>query len=376
MKILYITTIGGTMNFFKTFIKELVDEGHTVDMACNDSVSKPADMYTEIGCRVYSISTSRSPYSKGNLIAIKQIRKLVEENGYDIVHCHTPIAAMCTRLACRKLRKKGIKVIYTAHGFHFYKGAPVKNWLLYYPIEKICAHWTDTLININLEDYTFSKEKMKAKRVEYVPGVGVDTSRFDTISASREEKRDELQIPQDATVVMSVGELNTNKNHEAIIRAVAKIPGIYYMIAGKGLLKDYLQNLIDELGISDRVKLVGFRRDIGELLNCADIFAFPSYREGLPVSVMEAMYLGLPVVASDIRGVRDLIEDGKNGFLCNPSDANSFSEKLKLLSENKGLCVDMGIVNKEKADDFNMKKVNTMLWKIYGLDQEKNLINL
>ena len=365
MKILYITTIGGTMNFFKNFIRELVEQGHTVDLACNDSVSKPADMYIEIGCRIYSISTSRSPYSKGNIIAIKQIKKLVEKNGYDIVHCHTPLAAMCTRIACRKMRKKGLKVIYTAHGFHFYKGAPLKNWLLYYPIEKICAHWTDTLININLEDYAFSKKKMKAKRVEYVPGVGVDTSRFDNVSTGREAKRKELEIPEDATIVISIGELNANKNHEAIIRAVAKIPGIYYMIAGKGLLKDYLQNLIDELGISDRVKLVGFRRDIGELLNCADIFAFPSYREGLPVSAMEAMYMGLPVVASDIRGVRDLIENGKNGYLCNPFDSNTFCEKLTILADDKKLCEEMGQANKEKVKNFRMEKVDKTVREIY-----------
>lgn len=367
MKILYVTTIGGTMNFFKNFIRELVEQGHTIDLACNDSVSKPADMYSEIGCNIYSISTSRSPYSKGNIVAIKQIKKLVEKNGYDIVHCHTPLAAMCTRIACRKMRKKGLKVIYTAHGFHFYKGAPLKNWLLYYPIEKVCAHCTDVLININLEDYAFSKKKMKAKKVEYVPGVGVDVSRFDNIEVERTEKRKELEIPENATVVMSVGELNSNKNHEAAIRAVAKVPGVYYMIAGKGLLKDYLQNLINELGVADRVKLVGFRRDIGELLSCADIFAFPSYREGLPVSAMEAMYMGLPVVASDIRGVRDLIENGKNGFLCNPFDSNSFYEQIILLADNQKLREDMGQANKEKVKNFKMEKVNEMVREIYEL---------
>ena len=367
MKILYVTTIGGTMNFFKTFIGELVKQGHKVDLACNDTVSKPAEVYGEMGCEIYSISTSRSPYSKGNIIAIKQLKKLIEENQYDIVHCHTPLAAMCTRIACRKARKKGTKVIYTAHGFHFYKGAPIKNWLLYYPIEKICSYWTDVLININLEDYAFSQKKMKAKRIEYVPGVGIDSSRFANITVDKTEKRKELGISENATVVMSVGELNTNKNHEVIIRAVAEIKDVYYIVAGKGALKEYLENLSKELGVEDRVKILGFRRDIGELLNCVDIFAFPSYREGLPVSLMEAMFCGIPAVASDIRGVRDLIEDGKNGFLCNPFDYNTFSDKLKKLSENIELCETVGKINKEKVDAFNMETVNKTMRQIYGL---------
>ena len=368
MKILYVTTIGGTMNFFKTFIGELVKQGHKVDLACNDTVSKPAEVYGEMGCEIYSISTSRSPYSKGNITAIKQLKKLVEENQYDIVHCHTPLAAMCTRIACRKARKKrGLKVIYTAHGFHFYKGAPIKNWLLYYPIEKICSYWTDVLININLEDYAFSQKKMKAKKKMYVPGVGIDKSRFMDVNIDRASKKKELGIPENATVVMSIGELNTNKNHEVVIRAVSEIKDVYYMVAGKGSLKEYLENLSKELGVEDRVKILGFRRDIGELCQCADIFAFPSYREGLPVSVMEAMFCGIPAVASDIRGVRDLVEDGENGFLCNPFDYGTFADKIRVLAENSELREKMGKVSKEKIEGFSMETVNKTMRDIYGL---------
>ena len=156
MKILYITTIGGTMNFFQSFIQRLVQEGHTVDIACNNTTSKVAGFYYELGCNVYAIQTSRSPLNKGNIRAIRQIKTLVENNHYDIVHCHTPIAAMCTRIACRRARKQGTKVFYTAHGFHFYKGAPLKNWLVYYPVEKICSYFTDILITINREDYALS----------------------------------------------------------------------------------------------------------------------------------------------------------------------------------------------------------------------------
>ena len=152
MKILYVTTIGGTMRFFRSVIKELLDAGHVVDIAANEKTSPVAPCYREWGCTVHQIDPSRSPLNKGNLMAIKQIKKLVTENHYDIVHCHTPVAAMCTRLACRKARKSGTKVFYTAHGFHFYKGAPRKNWLIFYPIEKFCARWTDLLITINKFD--------------------------------------------------------------------------------------------------------------------------------------------------------------------------------------------------------------------------------
>ncbi len=367
MKILYITTIGGTMNFFKTFIKGLVEDGHTVDMACNDSVSKPADMYSEIGCKIYSISTSRSPFSKGNITAIKQIRNLVEKNGYDIVHCHTPLAAMATRLACIKARKKGLRVIYTAHGFHFYKGAPIKNWMIYYTIEKICSLWTDVLVTINKEDYHFSSKHMHAKRVEYVPGVGIDVDRFRKADVVKSEKRHELGIDDSATVVLSVGELNENKNHETVIRAISKLKNedIVYLICGKGAKGNYLRSLAQELGVN--LVLAGFRKDIPEILKCSDIFAFPSKREGLPVSLMETMASGLPAVCSRIRGITDLVDDGINGFLCDPLDAEAFAEKIKQLAEDINLRKKMAEINETKILGFGFDKVDEKIRRIYNL---------
>ena len=183
--------------------------------------------YNEWGCTVHQIDTSRSPFSKGNLKAIKQLKILIEEGKYDIVHCHTPVAAACTRVACRKARKNGTRVIYTAHGFHFYKGAPKANWMLFYPVEKLCAKWTDLLITINREDYALAKEKLKAKRIEYVPGVGVDLQIYGRTNADKAEKRRQLGITEDVKLLLSVGELNKNKNHETVIRALAKIPDVY-----------------------------------------------------------------------------------------------------------------------------------------------------
>ena len=178
MRLLYISTIGGTMDFFKDLIHELVNAGHTVDIATNENGSPVPAYYHELGCEVYPLSCSRAPLNKGNLTAIREIKKIVRDGEYDMVHCHTPIAAACTRIACKGMRKRGLKVIYTAHGFHFYKGAPLKNWLLYYPVEWLCARWTDMLITINKEDYERAKKHLHTKRIEYVPSVGIDVKRF------------------------------------------------------------------------------------------------------------------------------------------------------------------------------------------------------
>lgn len=178
MRFLYVTTIGSTMSFFISLIEELIKQGHNVDIAANEAIKAVPKRYEEIGCRLYHISCSRSPADIHNIQAVREISNLIKKNKYDIVHCHTPIAGAIAYIACRKFRKDGLRVIYTAHGFHFYNGAPLKNWLLYYPIEKFCSRYTDVLITINHEDYERAKKKMKAKRVEYVPGVGIDVDKF------------------------------------------------------------------------------------------------------------------------------------------------------------------------------------------------------
>lgn len=361
MKILYITTIGSTMNFFNLFIRQLLDEGHIVDIATNESSSKVPTCFEEWGCTVYQIDTSRSPLNKGNVKAIKQIKELVVGKKYDIVHCHTPIAAMCTRLACRKARKNGTKVFYTAHGFHFYKGAPLKNWLFYYPIEKVCAYFTDVLITINQEDYAFAQTKMKAKQVEYVPGVGIDLTKFGQATVDKSTKRKELEIPEGATLLLSVGELNKNKNHETVIRAIKNLD-VYYMIAGKGDLKEHLQKVIEELGLTERIKLLGFRRDVLELYQAADVYVLPSVREGLNVSIMEAMASGLPVVCGRIRGNTDLIdEDG--GALFEPQNVDDCMKSIEDVVSREREC--LGKHNIEKVRTMSIMKINTRMKDLY-----------
>lgn len=364
MKILYVTTTGSTMRFFISYIRALLDEGHTVEIATNELDSKVQSCYYEWGCEVYHIDTSRSPLDKNNFRAIKQIKKLVTGKKYDIVHCHTPVAALCARIACRKARRQGTRVIYTAHGFYFYKGAPMKNWLMYYPVEKFCAHFTDVLITINKEDYALARKKMKAKRVEYVPGVGIDLTKFGKAEAYTVEKRRELGVPDDAPLLLSVGELNENKNHETVIRAISDTADVYYVIVGIGSLRERLQEAIDEMGIGERVKLLGYRQDVGELCEAADIFIMPSFREGLPVSLMEAMASGLPCVVSNIRGNADLIDE-EGGFLLKPDDADAFKEKIELLLGDSSLCQRMGEHNKLKVKSFECENVIKKMKEIY-----------
>ena len=356
MKILYVTTIGKTMGFFKAFIKDLIDNGHTVDIATNESGSPVPECYREWGCSVYPISTSRSPLNKGNVMAIKQLKKLVEENGYDIVHCHTPNAAVATRLACRKLRKKrGLKVFYTAHGFHFYKGAPLLNWLVFYPVEKLCAHFTDVLITINQEDYALAKKKMKAKRVEYVAGVGVDLSRFDNIEVDRAAKRREIGVPEDAFVLISVGELSERKNQSVILEALSMgiDENVHYVLVGSGLLMEQLKQFAKEHKMAERVHFLGYRKDVPELYKMADLCCFPSIHEGLPVALMEAMASGLPVVCSSIRGNTDLIDE-EGGILFDPHNVNE---------------VYQAIANVVAKDTSSMKNRNINCVKKYSKDE-------
>ena len=314
MRILYITTIGVTMGFFKAFLKELIEEGHTIDIATNISISDVPTYYREWGCKVYSLSCTRSPLDKGNFAAVKEIRRIVTEGKYDLVHCHTPIAAMCTRFACRKLRKNGLKVIYTAHGFHFCKTTPKKNWLLYYPIEWLLAHWTDVLITINEEDYALAKKHMHAKRVEYIPGVGIDLSKFAPNKMTEEEKsakRAALGLSNTDKVFLSVGKVEKGKNHILMIKAMKKIKSsnYQYIICGAGVLKEKYEKYLYENNIEDRVKLLGFRSDIAEILQIADIYVHLSGFEGLPVAVMEAIASKVFVICSDSRGNTDLVKN-------------------------------------------------------------------
>ena len=318
--------------------------------------------------KIHTLPFTRSPFSKSNITAYKQLKRLVKEGKYDVVHTHTPNASAIVRLACRKLRKKGLKIFYTAHGFHFYKGAPLKNWLVYYPIEKLCARWTDTLITINSEDYTRAKKKLHAKNVACVFGVGIDLSKFGALSVDKVAKCKTLGIPEDAKLFISVGELNDNKNHEIVIKALEDM-NVYYVIAGTGNKKDALQALIDKQKMADRIKLIGYRTDIGELYAVSDFFVFPSFREGLSVSLMEAMACGLPCAVSNIRGNTDLIDE--NGGACfAPDNVDDVKKVMQYMCDmqdfDRKQC---SVYNKEKIKSFSNETVISQMKEIYFFDK-------
>lgn len=365
MKILYVTTISNTVNaFLISHIKMLINEGHQVDVAFNIEQEVKPEIY-KMGCKIHQLPLQRSPLKKDNFRAYKMLKKIIISEGYDLVHTHTPVASAIVRLVCRDLNN--VRVFYTAHGFHFYKGAPILNWLAYYPVEKWLARYTDILITINKEDYERAKNEFKAKRVEYIRGVGIDLEKFNTVEIDRALKRSQLGLPEYALVILSVGELNKNKNHEVVIRALGKIdnPNIHYIICGQGQQDGYLRNLSKELGIENQVHLLGFRKDIPEICKSSDIFAFPSYREGLSVALMEAMGNGLPVVCSNIRGNSDLIESGKGGYLIDSSNVEGFAKYSHDLIEDSSLRSEFGRFNIKKIENYSIDNILFEMGKIY-----------
>lgn len=352
--------------------------GYKVDVACNfefgsttsqERVNELKRELEKMGVNTYHIPVPRKPFLiKEMVVTYKLTKNLVEKNRYDIVHCHSPIGGAIARIACKNSRKKGTRVIYTAHGFHFFKGSSIKNWLIYYPVEKLLARYTDILITINKEDYTRAKQKFKVGSIEYIPGVGIDTTYYKNIKIDSFLKRRELGIPEDAFVLLSVGELNKNKNHEIIIRALSKlkINNIHYVICGRGPLDAYLKQLANSFRFKDRLHLLGYRDDIGEICKVSDVFCFPSKREGLGLAALEAMASGLPLITSNVHGIVDYSVDGRSGFSCRPDDIDEFAKAIKLLIENKELRYQMGQNNIMDVKKYDIKNVDKIMHRIYS----------
>lgn len=343
----------------------LKDMGFCVDVAGFRDIN-------DLDClvdNVYDIPFQRTPFSKLNIIASHQLKEIALNNNYDIIHFHTPVASVFGRWAVKEFRKTGTKVFYTAHGFHFFRGAPLINWLAYYPMERWIARYTDVLITINKEDYARANKSFKAGRVEYVPGVGLDIQKFSEVIIDKLAKRKEIGVPDDAFIILSVGELNKNKNHETVIKAIAKLnkPYIYYVICGVGDDEGYLKELSVSLGLRDHVKLLGYRNDVSEIYQVTNIFAFPSFREGLSVALMEAMAAGMPIICANIRGNNDLIEDRKGGYLVKSDDVEEFSNAICRLVDDKKVRLQMGLYNTEKIKMFDMGIVKTKMAQIYAL---------
>lgn len=373
-KALIVATVAAFIaNFERNNISLLQNMNYEVHVLCDMNACSNKEKLKkmlQLGVIPHDIKIRRNPFKKENIIAYREIKKIVKEEEFDLVHCHTPVGGVLGRIVARKYRKNGTKVIYTAHGFHFCKNAPKKNWLLFYPVEWLLAHWTDVLITINEEDYTLAQKHMHAGHVEYVQGVGIDLKKFVSRKLSQEQRdklRESIGVGKEDKLLLSVGELNRNKNHEVVLRAIAKLEDktIHYAIAGRGGLHDYLSDLANSLGVGDRVHLLGFRNDVADLYKAADICVFPSIREGLGLAAIEGMASGLPLICADNRGTREYAEDGQNAFVCKHNDVKQFANAIEMMTSDSNMRNRMGIINCEKAKRYDVNRVIAHMKKIY-----------
>lgn len=360
MKILYVTALNETINaFLIPHIEMLVNEENQVDCACNINMDIDKRL-KECGVNYYNINFSRNPIKINYLNVISQVKKIYKKNNYDIVHVHTPIASFLTRFA---LRKYNVKIIYTAHGFHFFKGAPILNWLLYYPLERIAAHWTDKLVTINTEDYERSKTfKLRNDgQVELMHGVGINPNEYKLDDFNREEYRKDLGINPEDFMLLILADINKNKNHIQVIKAINNLKNDYSNIkvicAGEGPLKDRLIKKVQELGLEENIKFIGFRTDVSELVNCCDCLGLFSRREGLGKCILEGMIDKKAVIATNTRGPRELIVNGINGFLVDVGEWRKTAQCLKELYLDKHKCKKFGDVSRKKVKRYYMKNV-------------------
>ena len=353
--------------FHKPFIKWFHDQGWQVDVAANNDYEDKGECVIPYCDHFHCLPFERSPLKKGNWKAYKLLKKLLDEEHYDLIHCHTPMGSVIARLAVGSARNRGTKVIYTAHGFHFYKGSPALNWLVYYPIERILSRRTDLLLTMNQEDYGVAR-KFHAKKVMNVNGVGMDMSRF--VEASPEDKsavREALGLKDNQVFAISVAQLIPRKNHTVLIQAVAKQnnPDFHLFILGDGAQEQELKELAVSLKVDKQIHFLGFRRDVYRLCSAADIFLFASLQEGLPVAIMEAMACGLPIIASNIRGNVDLIDPEMGGWLVDPRDTDGFVAAINEAMRCRESWQKMKKYNLAKVQRYSIDAVVDQMAEIY-----------
>lgn len=325
----------------------------------------------------YNILFERTPFKKNNFKAYIQLKKLIQANDYKLVHCHTPIGGVIARLASISARKKGLKVIYTAHGFHFFKGAPKKNWFIYYPVEKLLSRFTDVLITINKEDYELAKKKkFKACKIELVHGVGIDLKKFQPQNNHiKLDLRKKHGYSDQDLILIYVGELSYRKHQDTLIKMVVAlkedIPSLKLLLVGKGICYDEYFSLINSLKLNNFVHLLGYRKEVHELMVLSDIAVSSSRQEGLAVNIMEAMAVGLPLVVSDCRGNRDLIENGINGFIVN-DDPSLFRTFILKLANDKNLMRKFSAENLKFVKKISSERIISVMSKIYKKELEDN----
>lgn len=367
--------------FNKPNIEVMLSQGYEVSVACNfeddthinkDETIKLKKWFKEKNINYYQIDFPRSPKSLKKLKkSYEQLKSLIDEHDFELMHCHTPVASVISRMAFKRYSPR-TKIIYTAHGFHFYKGAPLLNWIIFYPIEKHFSRYTDVLITINKEDYNLAKTKFKSRMVEYVPGVGIDLDVFYPIA--EEEKislRDQYGFSKDDFILIYVAELNDNKNQNMLIEAssllVKDIPNLQVLLVGQGQNYELYKNKIKKLKLEQNVHLLGYRQDVPNLLRIADISVSTSLREGLPVNILESMAVGNPIVATRCRGNADLVEAS---FLVEINDVNGMIFRIKEIYNSDDCQLALRMNYLKKINGYSTRVLTNILKKIYKLEDK------
>ena len=374
MRVLYVASVVKIhiAVFHIPYLKMLKENG------CETHVCAANDYASDEVCsipycdRYYDIPFKRNPFNFQNIKAYFLLKKIINENQYDIIHCHTPIGGVLARLASVKTRKRGTKVFYTAHGFHFFKGSSLKNWLLYYPVEKWLSRLTDTLITLNKEDYDRSLKFNSANAV-LINGVGIETKEFGLLSPDgRTALRKSMGIDEDDRVLMCVGELTKRKHQDFLIGMVADLvkrkPALHLVLVGGGDSADVYKKLAKELNIERNVHFLGFRSNIKNLLCIADVYVSSSRQEGLPVNIMEAMASGLAIVSFEIRGNKELIINRKGGYLVEVDNFVDFKDKLVLLLEDTALTSSMAAFNRNRIHQYETSNIVNEIKRLYEID--------
>lgn len=359
MKVLFVASVYRHFKSFHVpFMKHLQREGYEV-WAASAKDDQTKKELTELGFRCIDIPFSRSPIRKGNIEAYHQLKKLFSTESFEMIHAHTPVASLLSRFAFR--HSTGGQMLYTAHGFHFFKGAPLLNWLVYYQLERIAASWTDRLITINREDYERAlKMSYRKGVVRYVHGVGVEPQGTQLSNNEKNEFKKGLGLTEDSIIISYIAEINKNKNHQFLLRNWKKIkmesPKATLLIIGDGSMLADIERLIVAEQLQD-ILLLGYRNDVEKLLGITDIVSLLSYREGLPKCIMEAMAACVPCIVSDTRGLRDLITNGEDGYVISQGNDDQLVESFVTLLHDRVLRVKMGSVALRNIEPFLLENV-------------------
>lgn len=359
------TTDSMIWNFLVPHIMDMMKMGMQVSCVCSRTGFYFDELKEKYGFNLYEVPFTRTPYSLKNISSFFRLKAIAKQLQIDTISCHEPVGGAMGRIVGHWLK---CKVIYTAHGFHFYKGAPLMNWLIYYPIERFLSRYTDVLITINKEDYVRAKT-FHVRKVAYIPGVGVDVSRFSKCTITKDQKRRELGIPQEAFVLLSVGELASRKNQQIVIDALGmlKDSSIYYVVAGTGILQDQYKQSAREKGIENQLLLLGPRNDIDELCRAADIFVHPSVREGLGIAPLEGMASGLPLISTYINGIKDYTKDGVTGCcITNPLDIEAMKNAILKMRNDHVFRKKCSNKNQEIVKKFDINRSLEVMKQIYN----------